>query len=136
MMKKTPKENNDKEDNMKEMKDNIDESVKSDERNKIKEQYETDNDVIRMSMNIIRIKNENVLNLENELGNDINNDVKVKNHLFLYILIMFDICCVMSDNIYSFMCQILSLFCVLYLGKHMNQVFSILSSNSSLRKRL
>ena len=93
MMKKKPKENNDKEDNMKEMKNNIDESVKSDEKNKIKELYETDNDVIRMSMNIIRIKNENVLNLENELGNDINNDVKVKNHLFLYILIMFDIYC-------------------------------------------
>jgi len=92
-MKKKPKENNDKEDNMKEMKNNIDESVKSDEKNKIKELYETDNDVIRMSMNIIRIKNENVLNLENELGNDINNDVKVKNHLFLYILIMFDIYC-------------------------------------------
>ena len=114
MMKKTPKENNDKEDNMKEMKDNIDESVKSDEKNKIKEQYETDNDVIRISINIIRkIKNENLLNLENELGNDINNDVKVKNHLFLYILIMFDIYCVMSDNIYPFMFQILSLFCVL-----------------------
>ena len=48
MKKKTPKENNDKEDNMKEMKDNIDESVKSDEKNKIKEQYETNNDEIRM----------------------------------------------------------------------------------------
>ena len=120
MMKKT-KENNDKEDNMKEMKDNIDETVKSYERNKIKEWYETNNNVIRMSMNIIKIiKNENVLNLENELGNDINSNVKVKNSLFLYILIMFDIYCVLSDNTYSFMFQILSLFCVLYLGKHIN----------------
>ena len=48
------------------MKDNIDETVKSYERIKIKELYETNNNVIRMSMNIIRIiKNENVLNLEN-----------------------------------------------------------------------
>ena len=40
---------------MKEMKDNIDETVKSYEKNKIKEQYETNNNVIRMSMNIIKI---------------------------------------------------------------------------------